>query len=709
MKQDFSSASPAGLRLSIKVIVFGALTTLAVLAVGKFGWEANGEWRAYTRTVDQREFDKGANQLITGLFEVLMERLFTNNGLQGASPADGTVYAEIEKHRTIVKDNFEPGLAVLRSRDFPNKQALMQELNVALEKANDYRKQADAALKLPRDQRNENLVKTFIPTITASVNAALNVWFSALYATAKTDPALARLASIKELGWRMRDMAGSERSIIASALASGAAIPAEGVTNATAFRARVFVLWDQLRNLTLDPATDPAIVAAMKNAEQKYYKDFLGLADELRKISASGGKYPMTASQWVDTSTPLLGSLLEVMYAAGKASEAYTVQLSSTAFREVLIELGFLLACILVVCAAIGTIVFQVTRPLSALAGAMGELANGNFDVVLPGLGRRNEVGDMAKAVETFKIKAAEKARLEAEAKHAEDAHTAVQRKADMDKLADGFQAAVGGIIDKVSSASTQLETAAGTLARTAQTTQQLSGTVAAASEQASANVQSVASATEEMASSVNEIARQVQESSKIAAQAVQQAEKTDARIGELSQAAGRIGDVVKLITAIAEQTNLLALNATIEAARAGEAGRGFAVVASEVKQLASQTAKATEEIGTQIAGMQAATQDSVSAIKEIGGTIGRIAEIASMISATVEEQGAATQEISRNVGEAAKGTAMVASNITDVNRGAGETGAASAQVLSSAQSLSGESNRLKLEVDKFLSTVRAA
>jgi methyl-accepting chemotaxis protein len=165
----------------------------------------------------------------------------------------------------------------------------------------------------------------------------------------------------------------------------------------------------------------------------------------------------------------------------------------------------------------------------------------------------------------------------------------------------------------------------------------------------------------------------------------------------------------VKLITAIAEQTNLLALNATIEAARAGEAGRGFAVVASEVKQLASQTAKATEEIGAQIAGMQAATQDSVSAIKEIGGTIGRIAEIASMISATVEEQGAATQEIARNVGEAAKGTAMVASNITDVNRGAGETGSASAQVLSSAQSLSGESNRLKLEVDKFLSTVRAA
>ncbi len=280
---------------------------------------------------------------------------------------------------------------------------------------------------------------------------------------------------------------------------------------------------------------------------------------------------------------------------------------------------------------------------------------------------------------------------------------------AHMNQLADGFQATVGDIVNTVSSASTELEAAAATLTKTADTTGRLSATVAAASERASADVQSVASASEEMASSVNEISRQVQQSSRIAAEAVAQAEKTDARFVELARAAGRIGDVVKLITAIAEQTNMLALNATIEAARAGESGRGFAVVAQEVKALAAQTAKATDEIGTQIAGMQAATQDSVLGIKEIGATINHISEIAAAIAAAVEQQGAATQEIARSVQQAAQDTQHVASNITNVSEGASEIGHASSQVLSSAESLARESNHLKVEVDKFLATVRAA
>jgi len=376
------------------------------------------------------------------------------------------------------------------------------------------------------------------------------------------------------------------------------------------------------------------------------------------------------------------------------------------------IERRIVIAIVLVAFAVLGAGLFigrSISGPLSAMRAAMIELARGNFEIVLPGLGRADEIGEMAQSVETLKIGAKQKAQDEAETKIRQDQAVAQQRKADMISLADEFEAAIGEIVDTVSSASTELEASASTLTTTAVRSQELTVKVAAASEEASTNVQSVASATEELSSSVNEISRQVQESARMASDAVDQARKTNGRVGELSEAAARIGDVVELINTIAGQTNLLALNATIEAARAGSAGRGFAVVASEVKALAEQTSKATGEIAQQISGIQSATQDSVGAIREISGTIEKLSEISSTIAAAVEEQGAATQEISRNVQQAALGTMEVSSHITDVQHGASETGSASSQVLSAAQSLSNDSNRLKLEVGKFLSSVRAA
>ena len=369
-----------------------------------------------------------------------------------------------------------------------------------------------------------------------------------------------------------------------------------------------------------------------------------------------------------------------------------------------LISLGTLVILVLMLCAY--TYRF-VVRSLSTFQKTTQALSAGNFEVDVEETDRQDEIGDIARSMVEFRdgLKRAKELQATEEAER-----EAKDRRANLlDGLVKRFEKTMQQIVGTVSAASTELEATATTLTKTADHTQKLAGIVTDASGDASANVQSVAAATDELTASINEIGRQMQESTRIAAAAVEQARATDERIHALSEDANRIGDVVKLITTIAEQTNLLALNATIEAARAGEAGRGFAVVAQEVKELAAQTAKATGEIGGQIASIQNATSASVLAIKQIGDTISQVSSIATTIAAAVEEQGAATNEIARNVQRASEGTRQVAGSITDVNAGAQETGAASSQVLTSAQSLAAESNRLQTEVANFLQEVRAA
>ena len=353
-------------------------------------------------------------------------------------------------------------------------------------------------------------------------------------------------------------------------------------------------------------------------------------------------------------------------------------------------------------------IVRQITRPLGSVTASLTAIAEGKSELAVDCEDRHDEIGEIARTVTIFKNNAQERQRLRNE-QAAAAAAAAEQRKAELRSFVDEFQTGVGGIIEKVMNCSGEFERVARQLTETARTTAKLSGESASASETASEHVRTAAAASDELSGSIAEITRRVHESNSIAAEAVRQANATDQRITELSQAGTRIGDVGKLITSIAEQTNLLALNATIEAARAGDAGRGFAVVAQEVKTLAGQTAKATEEISSQIGNMQIATAESVDAIKAISQTIERISEIANSISAAVEQQSSATQNIAHSVRAAASGTESVAVNVGNVARGAGETGETSSRMFEAAKELSGESLHLKAEVDRFLSSVRAA
>jgi methyl-accepting chemotaxis protein len=346
--------------------------------------------------------------------------------------------------------------------------------------------------------------------------------------------------------------------------------------------------------------------------------------------------------------------------------------------------------------------------PVRALTGAMTRLAGGDIAAEVPATGRTDEVGAMARAVGIFKDNMIEADRLREEQEQ-QKASAAAGQKAALIQMADDFSASVGGIIDTVASTAAEMQAAAQSLSATAEEANRQATAVAGAATRATSNVQTVAAAAEELSASISEIGRQVAQSSAMAVKAVDQAQRTNGTVDSLAQSAQTIGEVVGLIQEIASQTNLLALNATIEAARAGEAGKGFAVVASEVKNLASRTARATEEIANQIASIQSATGEAVTAIQSIGGTIGQINEIASAIASAVEQQGAATKEIANNVSQAAAGTNEVSSNIAGVTQASGEVGSASTQVLNSASELSKQAERLKTDVAGFLDSVRAA
>ncbi|MGO4716225.1 methyl-accepting chemotaxis protein [Bradyrhizobium sp. 2TAF24] len=449
---------------------------------------------------------------------------------------------------------------------------------------------------------------------------------------------------------------------------------------------------------------------ALYDELNKLWQDYRRAASEVAEL-AKKGEIAQAAIANADKATPpgrAMDAVLAKLVALNdKGAETAGQAADSDYTLAARVLLGTLAVAILLSLWAAIYLVRDIASGIRSVIMPMQALAEGDLDAVVPHQGERTEIGQIADRLQVFKD--ALVAKKAADAAAATDAAEKVARAHKIDQITRNFEAMIGNTVQALASAATELEASAGTLTQTSDLTQRLSGSAASASHEVSENVQSVASATEEISSSVREISRQVQEASRVAGDAVRQAEQTDTSIMELSNAASRIGDVIKLITAVAEQTNLLALNATIEAARAGEAGRGFAVVASEVKALASQTAKATDEITAQIDSMRSATRESVGNIKKIGETITLISEISAAVASAVEEQGAATQEIARNVQNSARLSIQVAGDVSEVNRGTNETGSASSQVLTAAQSLSVESTRLQSEVDRFLQAVRAA
>jgi methyl-accepting chemotaxis protein len=635
------------------------------------------------------------------------ERGYATNILFGGNSIDPKQTADLDKLRALTDGGMAKVSQVRATLPGPldDGEAIAATIDQMKAKFSALREAIAAALVAPADTRRAAANKI------VADNVALNA-----EATAVLEEQVRRLAALDGVAYRqasyanaamtLRDVAGLNGSLHKSVVAAKrAATDAEKLDLARS-NARTEQLLAPIEAQRKNPATPPNVAAALGKMQADYIERF-GKELKSAREGAISGNYEHDVNTFYTESQIGLASIIAVRDAFYDNAEQGLEAAYSSARFSFLVALAGLIAVAAASCGLIAMVYRRITTPITALTGRMSRLAAGEVAEEIPGAARSDEIGAMAAAVQVFKDNKIAADRLAAEKEAESDVK--MRRARALDDLTRAFEVKVGELVGGLSSASSVMEQTAQSMSETAGATNRQAAVVAAASSQTSGNVQTVASATEELTSSISEISRQVAQSTEIAGRAVENARRTGDTARSLAEGAQKIGDVVTLIQSIAEQTNLLALNATIEAARAGEAGRGFAVVASEVKSLAGQTAKATTEISEQIAAIQATSDETVAAIRNVVEVITEIDQIGTAIAAAIEEQGSATKEISRSVSEAARGTQEVNSNIAGVHRAADDTGDASSRVLGAAEQLSSQSRDLADQVNRFLSEVRAA
>jgi len=693
--------------ISINTLLQGMTGVMAVVLVVTFGIAAR---QAFERQVAAERVESVASisrDLFMAMQNLRVERGTVNTALSTPEVVAADTERDIAALRVKSEGASESALAKLGRAALPGAEQAADDLRRAREAIVAMRREADAALQQPKDKRPTDISKRWIAAIGKLVDAIDRISDRLGNEINLSDPYITEMMKIKQLGWLVRADAGTDRLLIGAAIAENKGMPAATQKRLAILEGRVEAAWTAVEEDAHAPGTPEQLKVAVSAAKQSY---FTALAERRKTIVddlLAGRRAAVSGEEWVKLSNPGLESLIDVPNAAFDLAEAHATEQVSAAIAHFYEQIA---ASVLFLGLGLFAMLFvrrRIARPMAEITEAVRKVAAGNLAGEIALTRRGDEIGELARALAVFRDNAQEKAHIEVAQRNEQQRKE--RRQQAIERQIGNFEDSVRRLLEALAEAAVEMRRTSESMSATADQTGQRASAVSDASQQASANVQFVATAAEELSASIGEINRQVNQAEKVAVHAVERARDADNTMQGLVDMAQRIGEVVQLISTIAGQTNLLALNATIEAARAGEMGKGFTVVASEVKSLASQTARATEDIAVQVQAIQSATKSAVEANKSITGVIAQINEISTSIASAVKQQGDATSEITRNTQEAARGTQEVSTNISGVSEGAGMTGKAAEDVLAAASELSQVSEKIKSEVDAFLTGIRAA